>query len=188
MSFADEAERQLTLELDPHGARKLLQQRLRREHVLDFGRTDPERQRAERSVGRGMTVTADDRHAGLRDTQLGTDHVHDSLAPASGRKQPYAELVAVRPQRIELLLRERIRDRTVECRHVVIHRRDGEVGPAHAPAGRAQRLERLRARHLVHEVEVDPQERRCVCPAVDDKVLVPDLPEERAAHCKRSAA
>ena len=54
---------QLALEADPQRARLALLQRLRREHVLDLGRADPERERAERAVRRRVRVAADDRHA-----------------------------------------------------------------------------------------------------------------------------
>ena len=33
----------------------------------------------------------------------------------------------------------------------MVHRRDGELGSAHAPARGAQTVERLRRRHFVHE-------------------------------------
>ena len=43
---------QLALERDAHRLRPRLRQRLRREHVLDLGGADPERERAERAVRR----------------------------------------------------------------------------------------------------------------------------------------
>ena len=58
----------------------LLGERLRRQGVLDLAGADPERERAERAVGGGVGVAADDRHAGLADAELGADHVHDPLA------------------------------------------------------------------------------------------------------------
>ena len=89
-------------------------------------------------------------------------------------------------QRLELRARERVGDRPGERRDVVVHRRDGEVGAAHGAPGGAQPLERLRARHLVHEVQVDVEERAAIVVGGDD-VRVPDLLEERA-HRSRSAA
>ena len=71
-------------------------QRLRREHVLDLGGADPERERAERAVRGGVRVAADDRHPRLRQPELGPHHVDDPLAPAAGRVQRHAELGAVR--------------------------------------------------------------------------------------------
>ena len=49
----------------------LLRQRLRREHVLDLARADAERERAERTVRRGVAVTAHDRHARQRAALFG---------------------------------------------------------------------------------------------------------------------
>ena len=88
--------------LEQHRLRLALGEGLRREHVLDLGSADAERERAERAVGRRVAVAADDRDTGLRKAELGADHVHDPLAPAAGREEPDAELLAVAPQRLEL--------------------------------------------------------------------------------------
>ena len=64
---------------DPHRLRPLLHHALGREHVLDLGGADPEGQRAEGAVGRGVAVAADDRHPRLGDAQLRADHVDDPL-------------------------------------------------------------------------------------------------------------
>ena len=181
-------ERQVALEAHLHRLRQHLLQGLRREHMLDLGGADPERERTECAVGRRMAVTADDRHPGLRDTDLGTDHVDDSLAPAAGREERHAERLAVRAKRVELRARERVGDRAVERGDVVIHRRERQVGTAHWTPGQPQRLEGLRARHLVHEMQVDVEQRRRVGRRLDD-VRVPDLAKQRrAGHRVTSAA
>ena len=59
-------------------------------------------------------------------------------------------------------------------RHVVVHRRDREVGAPHAAAREAQPVERLRRRHLVHEVEIDVEEIGLALGVMDD-VVRPDL-------------
>jgi hypothetical protein len=106
--------------------------------------------------------------------------------PAAGGEEPHAEFVAVPLQCVELRARERIGHGPGERRHVVVHGRDGEIGPAHRSSCRTQAVERLRARHLVDEVEVDVQQRKV---AVADDMRVPHLAEERAtAHRARSAA
>ena len=71
-----------------------------------------------------------------------------------------AELLAVARERRDLRRRDRVLERPVEAggRHVVVHRRDGEVGPAHAAAREAQPVERLRRRDLVHEVQIDVEQ------------------------------
>ena len=83
-------------------------------------------------------------------------------------------------QRVELGLGDRVADRARLGRDVVIHRRDRQVGPPHRAAGEPQRLERLRARHLVDEVQVDVEQRRLARLLVDD-VRLPDLVEQRAS-------
>ena len=58
---------------------------------------------------------------------------------------------------------------------------DREVGAADRPAREAQAVERLRARHLVDEVEVDVEQVGLALRVPDD-VRVPDLLGERSAH------
>ena len=181
-----EPERQLAGERDAHRLRQRLRQRLRRQHVLDLGRADAERERAERAVRRGVAVAADDRHPRLRQAELRPDHVHDPLAAAPGREQAHTELLAVRGERVELRPRELVGDRPVHRRDVVVHRRDRQLGPPNSAAVQAERLERLRARHLVHEMQVDVEQRRRAV-LLGDEVRVPDLAKQRA-HRSRSAA
>ncbi len=85
-------EAELALVADAHRARLVLDHALRRQHVLDLARADPERERAERAVRGGVRVAAHDRHARLGDAQLGADHVHDPLAVRAQRVDGHAEL------------------------------------------------------------------------------------------------
>ncbi len=71
----------------PHGG-----QRLGGEDVLDLAGADAEGQRAERAVGAGVAVAADDRHAGLGDAELRADDVDDALAGVAHGVQADAEL------------------------------------------------------------------------------------------------
>ena len=80
---------------DRHRLRPGLGQRLGREHVLDLRRADAERDRAERAVGAGVAVAADDRHPGLGESELRTDDVDDALVEVAERVQPDAELLGV---------------------------------------------------------------------------------------------
>ena len=89
------------------------------------------------------------------------------------RVQADAELGAVAVEGLELRLGQVVRLAGAGG-DVVVGGGHRAVGPAHAPAGRAQPLERLRARHLVHQVQVDEEQ------VVADHVIVPDLPKERA--------
>ena len=87
------------------------------------------------------------------------------------------ELLAVRAQCVELGLRHRVCHRSRQGRDVVVHRRDGELGPANPAAGEPQPLERLGRGDLVHEVEVDVEQRR-LTGLVENDVPVPDLVEQ----------
>ena len=97
-----DAEAELSLVVDPHRARLVLDHALRGQHVLDLARADPEGQRTEGAVGGGVGVAADDRHAGLGDAQLRADHVHDPLASGAQRVERDAELRAVALERLHL--------------------------------------------------------------------------------------
>ena len=55
------------------------------------------------------------------------------------------------------------------------------LGPANLAAGQPQALERLGARHLVHQVKVDVEERLFPRLGVND-VVVPDFLEHRAGN------
>ena len=113
---------------DPHRLRPLLHQALGREHVLDLRGADPEGERAEGAVGRGVAVAADDRQPGLGEPELGADHVHDPLAVGAERVERDPELLAVSLQRLDLDPRELVGDQPRGRRavggHVVVGGRD----------------------------------------------------------------
>ncbi len=67
-------------------------------------------------------------------------------------------------------------------RHVVVLGGQRQIGPADRAAGLPQALERLRAGHLVHQVQVDVQQVGLTLRGVHD-VCVPDLFGERLPHC-----
>ena len=92
------------------------------------------------------------------------------------RVEADAELGAVRRQHLHLLRRDRVGDGLVDVGrgHVVVHGRDGEVGPAHGATGQAQAVEGLGRRDLVDEVEVDVEEVGLAV-AVADDVAFPHL-------------
>ena len=89
------------IELEQHRLRPALRERLRREDVLDLGRADPERERAEGAVRRRVAVAADDRLARLRQPELRADHVDDALVARArpverGRRTPRSSPAAHR--------------------------------------------------------------------------------------------
>jgi hypothetical protein len=83
--------------------------------------------------------------------------VHDALLDVAERVQPDAELGAVLAQRLDLGAAGEIGDRLVdgEGRRVVVLGRDRQIGTADRAARQAEPVERLRARDLVDEVQVD---------------------------------
>ena len=134
------------------------------EHVLDLAGADPERERAERAVGRGVRVAAHDRHPRLGDPQLGADHVHDPLLVRAERVDRDPELLAVALERLHLHARELVPDPSRYRRpvggDVVVGGGQRAVGTAHGAAREPEPVERLRARDLVDEVQVDVQKIR----------------------------
>ena len=182
-SLAVDAVGQLAVDGDRHGLEGRQRQRLGGQHVLDLAGADAERQRAEGAVGGGVAVTADHGGAGLGQSQLRSHDVDDALLDVAQRVQPDAELRAVLAQRLQLGARDRVGDRLVdvEGRGVVVLGGDGEVGTAHLAAGLAEAVERLRAGHLVQQVQIDEEEVGLALRAPDDMV-VPDLLRECPSH------
>ena len=181
MSLAVTPCRQLAVDHRAHVLRLRLDQRLRRQHVLDLRGADAVGERAERAVGRGVAVAAHERGAGQREALLGADDVDDAL--------PLVELVVIfEPEELGVLgqigdlrraLRIGIGLAAVGGRHVVVDHQQRLLGRAHLAAGQPQSLERLRARHLVHEMAVDVDQAGAVGLLVD-QVVVPDLVVEGA--------
>src|SRR5439155_23488577 len=83
---------QLALVEDAHRTGPALLEGLGGQDVLDLAGPDPERERAESAVGRGMGVAADDGHPGLGQPELRPDHVDDALAIRADRVDGNAEL------------------------------------------------------------------------------------------------
>ena len=175
-----DAEAGHALVADQHRLGLLLDHALRGQHVLDLAGADPEGQRAEGAVGRGVRVAADDRHTGLGDAELGPDHVHDPLPVGAQRVHRDPELGAVALQRFDLHARERVLDARGDGRavgrRVVVGGRQRAIGPAHAAPGQPQTVEGLGAGDLVHEVQVDVQQAR------RDLVGLPELVEQGLRH------
>ena len=132
MSFAVTPGGTIAVDLDRHRLRPPLGQRLGGEHVLDLGGADPEGERAEGAVRRGVAVAADDRHARLGEALLRPDDVDDALVRVAHRVERDAELGAVGVERLELASRDLVLDRLVDVlgRHVVVRRREREIGSA----------------------------------------------------------
>ena len=127
-----DARGQAAVDGDGHRLGLGLHQRLGGEHVLDLRGADAERDRAERAVGAGVAVAADDRHAGLGQAELRADDVHDALLDVAERVQPDAELLGVAAHRLDLGARHEVGDRLVL---VDASGRCGPRSPGSGPAG-----------------------------------------------------
>ena len=92
-----------------------------------------------------------------------------------------AKILAILPNRLDLLVRNRIEDRqtAIGRRHIVVDDRIGAIGPAHFSPGQPQALERLGAGHFVDQLEIDIKDG--LFPRfLKNDVIVPDFLEHRA--------
>ena len=177
--------RQRSVDIDRHGLEWTQWQCLGGQHVFHFRGSDSHRERTERSMGRGVAVTADDRHTGLGETQLRAHHMHDALLRVAHRVQSDAELRAVVSQRVHLGARHRIGDRLVDVdrRHVVILGRQGQVRAPHRAASQPQAVEGLRCGDLMDEVQIDVDQVGFGRAAGDDDVIRPHLLRQGSWFC-----
>ena len=152
--------------------------------MFNLAGSDAEGDGAERAVGRGMRVAADDCHARLSQAKLRTDDVNDALIDVAHRVQTDAEFFAVAAQRLDLGARHGVGNRLVEVggRNVVVFGREGEVGASNRASGEAEAVECLRTGDLVNQVEVNEEQIRLPVGASDD-VLFPYLLCKGLAHC-----
>ena len=159
--------------------------------MLDFSCPDAKGQCAERAVGRGMAVAANQREAGLRESQFRSDDVEDALVLVADVEQRYAKLPAVDTELIDLPGGDGIEDRksAVGRWDAVIHRGDRAVGPPNSDAAVTKTLKSLRGSHLVDQMQINKQDRRTARFMADD-VLVPDFLVECAllAHVSLDAS
>ena len=126
---------------DRHGhlLRPGLGQSLGRQHQLDLGAADPERQRPESAVRGGVGVATDDQHPGLGEAQLGADHVHDPLPPAAHAVELDPGPAAVLLQRPQLQAPHLVgRLQAARGGRVVVHRGQRQVGPPDAAPAHAE--------------------------------------------------
>ncbi len=150
--------------------------------MLDFRGADAVSERAECAVRRRVAVAAHDRRARQGEALFGSDHVHDAL--------PFVELIVILDAEVPGVLIERsdLRDAfgigigrvlAIVRRHIVIDHRERLLRCVHLAAGRAQALEGLRARHLVHQMAVDVEQAGAVVLLIHQMVF-PDLVVQRA--------
>ena len=179
--FGGDARRQAAVDAHQHVLGLLLDQRLGGEHMLDFGCADAVRQRAERAMGRGVAVAADDGGAGQGEALLGPDHMDDALAAVALVVILDAEFARVLGQRGDLQRGLRIVDAkgAVGGRDVMVDHGERLLRRAHLAPRHAQALEGLRAGHLMHQMPVDIEQAGAVRRLMH-QMGVPDLVVEGA--------
>ena len=127
---------------------------------------------------------------GCERPELRPDHVHDALARGCAcRSSGMPNSSQLRSSACDLLAREVVGDRVERRalarvgRDVVVGGRERAVGPAHLAAGEPQALEGLGRGDLVHEVEVDVDQRRAaLLLGRAHLVRLPDLLEHGLGH------
>ncbi len=105
--------------------------------------------------------------------------MHDALLARVHVVKLDAEVSAVLAQRGNLFgcdLVDDIEPAFDGGRHVVIDGGDGAIGPAHLAAGETQAFKRLRRRDLVHQLQIDVEQRGLAL-GLDHYVLLPDFLE-----------
>ena len=156
--------------------RRTLQQTLRGENVFHFAGADTEGKSAESAVGRGVAVTADDGHAGLREAQFRSDDVHDALVFGVNAVVRNAELFAVLIELRDLVGRDGIEDRqrAIGGGNAVIRGGHGQIGPADFETAGAQAGKGLGRSDFVDQMQIDIEQGRGAC-FFPYEVRVPDL-------------
>ena len=185
--LADDSEREIfrrhslrkrSARFDLHRPRLVLRQALRGQHVLDFTRPDAKCERAESTVSARVTITANDRHAWLRQAKLWSNDVNDALFGRVDVEELNSKLFAVSTECLDLIRGNRIGDRQAAIRswNVVIDGAESEIRASHFAARLTQSVKRLRRRHLVNEMEIDVEERGLTTGFTND-VSLPELVE-----------
>ncbi|MNG07964.1 hypothetical protein D3C84_912920 [compost metagenome] len=124
--------------------------------MLNFTCADTKCKRTERTVSRRVAVAANDRFAWVSQTDLRSHNVNDALVDIVEVKQFYAEVFAVLCQRVDLLLRNRVRNvETVLRWNVVVHRSKRQLWTAHLAARHAEAFKSLWRRNFVYQMKVD---------------------------------
>ncbi len=148
----------------PHRAALALPQGLRGQHVLDLARADAEGQRAEGAVRRRVRIAADHRRPGQGQPQLRRHDVHHARSrdrrcrTASGRIPcSSSSSMSIWALAIRSMMFCGSTVGTLWSMVAMFSSRTAHLAPR-----QPQPLERLGARHLVHELAVHVQQRRPV--------------------------
>jgi len=130
-----------------------------------------------------MAVAARDGEPRLRQPQFRADHVDDPLPAIADIPQRHTELAAVAFERRDHVFGKHVEKRPLPLarRHDVIHGGEGAIRKSDAPAACAERVERLRTRDFVNQMQSDEQ-LRLPGGKRSDSVEFPDLLQECLSH------
>ena len=181
--FGSDERRRDAVETHPHGLGLAGAQRLGGQHMLHLRGADAVGEGAERAVGAGVGVSADDGHPRLGAPLFRPDHVDDAVARIGHGEELDPRVGDVAAERLELKAGLRIGDageaeRLPLGRHIVIGDREGAIRPSHRAARRAQSRERLGRGHFMDEVQVDVED-GVAARLLRHQVRIPDLVVQR---------
>ena len=151
--------------------------------MLDIRSADAERQGAERAMGGGVAVAADNGGAGQGPALFRADDVDDAGTDIIHGEIFDAEILGVLRQGRDLFAAFRIGDALVAVlgRHIMVGHRQSQFRAADLAAGVAQAFERLGAGDFMDQVTVNINKRRLARPGFH-QMRIPDFVVQRLAH------
>ena len=179
--FRGDARRQRAIDLHQHVLGFFLNQRLRRQHMFDFGRADAVSERTECAMRRSVAIAAHDGRARQGEALFRPDDVDDALTLVELIVIFEAEQLGVLSEVRDLrgALRVGVRLGAVGRRHVMIDDQQRLLRRMDLAARRAQTFKRLWRGHFMDEVTVDVEQAGAVSRIID-QMIVPDFVVERA--------
>ena len=180
--FREHTRAELIVKPEPPHLELVHRQALAGQNIAHLARADAKGNRTKGTMGGRVRVTASHGHAGLCQTQFGSNHMHDALAATSQPMQRDPMTLAVALQGAEHFLSEGIREGAcLACGgNNVIHRGHGALRAAHRQALVVQSGKGLRTRDLMDQMQAN-QQLRGSTRKISNTVQIPDLVVERAA-------
>src|ERR1700690_4352691 len=129
--------------------------------MFHFTGANAERQRSESAMRGGVAIAANNRAAGLRDPQFGSNYMYDALVLAVQVEQVDPKLFTVLRQHLKLngCVRVEHRERSVLGRNGMVHHRESQLWLTHLAPGCLQSCKCLRRGGFVDQVPVNINER-----------------------------
>ena len=180
--LAGTAKSEVAIHGNTHVLGRLLQQRLRRQHMFHFGCANAESECAHGAMGRGMAIATHNRHARQRTAKFGPDHMHNALTVIEQRNVRHAEFNDVLFKRFNLQAAFGVHyagAAAVIGGDVMVHHGERGIRAAHlAPRG-AQAIKSLRRGHFMGQMQINVEQRRAIRQGFNN-MRVPNLVEQRA--------